>query len=179
MFILAQVLGGIGGAIGIVCQQFKHMVVILVLNLVASALCGIQFLILGGNSGAITNGIAVVQILTVFILQKNKIEPPIWLCAIFIALYITTTVIFYQSLFDLLPLLAAICAVFMFIQKNSSIYRLLVLGNILFWLIYDICLKAYGASAMHAIMLISTVVAIIRLDRKFIKRIFTRKKETE
>ena len=59
---------------------------------------------------------------------------------------------------------AAICFCISLTQSNSTAYRFWFVFNPLLWIVYDILMMAYGNVVMHGIVLVSTVVAIIRLD---------------
>ena len=66
----------------------------------------------------------------------------------------------------MLPILASIFFVFTLIQSKEKYVRLLILGNLTSWIIYDFLVKAYLAGISDLFVISSTITAIIRYDVK-------------
>lgn len=164
MFILAQVLSFIAMLINIVAVQLKTKKNILLTIVVSNIFFIISYILLEAYMGAIMCGIVAIEIIINTILEsKNKSTPKI-LIIIYIIISIILGSITYTSILDLLPIIASIFFVFTLIQKKESNVRLLILGNLISWVIYDILVSAYISGISDFLTIISTVTAIVRYD---------------
>ena len=176
--IIALVVGVFTTLCAVAGMQFKRMTYIIISQLLANGLLGLQYVL---EDRINTSGIVMIGIvLTVvsFIFDYKKKDFPIWLTAVFCVAITVVSVLSYQSPFDILTLAAAWFFAVAMVQKNSAVCRLLSTCNVVLWLVYDIAL-APSAILTHAIILTFTVVAIFRQDKaewsSFFARIFAKK----
>ncbi|MBR2019181.1 MAG: YgjV family protein [Clostridia bacterium] len=156
-------------------MQFKSMKVIIVSQLLANTLLGVQYVLEDRLSASGIVMIAIVLTIISFVFSYKKMDFPIWLVIVFCVGFAVVSVLSYQNAWDILPLVAVWFFAWAMVQKNSAVCRILSLCNVLLWLIYDIAL-APSAILTHAVIIVFTVVGIIRQDRKewaaFFKKIF-------
>lgn len=165
-FILAQIAGFITAILAIIAVQLKEMKSILLMGVVTNALTVTNYWLLGEMSGAWICLIAIVQSLWIFYYSKDGRRFPKRLNYIFMLLYSVAVFVAYQNIYDILSWVAAICFALAVVQLESSKYRLIICINSLSWIVYDIMTRSYTMGLTHGLIFLSTVIAIIRLDRK-------------
>ena len=72
----------------------------------------------------------------------------------------------YKYIVDLLPIIASILFIFTLNIKEEKYIRLLLLGNLISWVVYDYYVLAYLAEISDLFVIISTLIAIYRYDIK-------------
>lgn len=145
-------------------MQFKNMKYVIISQLIANSLLGIQYILDGTVAAGGIVFLAIVQTIIGFVFTSKQIAFPLWLTSIFVVGYTALTVITYTNPFDIVSMVAVWCFAFAIIQKNSAVCRVLTLTNATLWLVYDIgC--APSAILTHSIIIIFIIVAIVRLDR--------------
>lgn len=125
---------------------------------------------LGAYVGALTCGIVAIEIIINTILEdKGKITlKPLIILYLIISMLLGITT--FSSFIDLLPIIASILFVFTLIQYKEKYVRLLILGNLTSWIIYDFFVGAYLAGISDLFVISSTIMAVIRYDiRKMVK----------
>ena len=144
-------------------MQFKNMKIIIVSQLAANALLGLQCLLGGTASAGATVVVALLQTSLSFVFTVRKKEFPVWLTLVFMGLFVAINVIWYSTPFDILVLVAACFFAAAIVQKRSWICRIYSFINTLLWLIYDIAVMPSGI-INHSVILVFIFVGIVRLD---------------
>lgn len=165
-FYLAQAISVLTAIVAIIMMQFKSMSKILFCQVLANLLTASTYFLLGGFSGAGICFVAIAQSVVMFLYNKKGIKPHTAVVALFIALYIACSVVYYQSLVDVLSAMAAVCFAVSIVQQKPAASRMWYVFNPLCWLTYDLFTAAYGNFIMHLVIFVSTLSAIIRLDLK-------------
>lgn len=164
MFILAQILSFIAMVINMVAVQLKTKKQILLTIVVSNLLFVISYILLGAYVGALTCGIVAIEIIINTILEdKGKITPK-FLIIIYLIISIIIGITTFNSLIDLLPIIASILFILTLRQSKEKYVRLLMLGNLTSWIIYDFFVKAYLAGISDLFVISSTITAIYRYD---------------
>jgi len=166
MFILAQILSFIAMLVNMVAVQLKTKKQILLTIVASNLLFIISYILLGAYVGAITCGIVAIEIIINTILEDKGKKTPIYLIIVYLIISILIGIFTFGSLVDLLPIIASILFIFTLVQSKESSVRLLILGNLISWVIYDMFVKAYLAGASDSFVILSTIAAIIRYDIK-------------
>ena len=164
LFYVAQGISILTALIAMVSMQFKNMRLILAGQIAANLLTALTYLLLGGLSGAGICIIAIFQSVIMFIFNIKKIKPHLAVVIGFVLLYVACSIYYFTSFIDVFSMLAAICFALSVTQEKPSSARIFYVVNPLLWMVYDIYVKAYVNLAMHAVIFISTAIAIIRLD---------------
>ena len=169
-FYIAQVISVLTTIVAIVMMQFKKMHWILLGQITANLLSGSTYLLLGGLSGAGISVVAVVQSVVMFLYNRRGRKPHLPVVIGFIVLYIACSVYYYTSPIDLCSSVAAVTFAVSIMQENAAASRRWYVFNPLFWLIYDAYTGAYVNILVHGAVLVSTVMAMVRLDGLFRKK---------
>ena len=170
-FYIAQGISIITTIIAVTRLQAKNMKGMLVGHITTNVLAGSTYFLLNSFSGAGISFIAIAQSIAMYIFNRKNIPPPKWLIGFFLMLYIGTSALSFKTIFDLFPAIAALCfAVSISVQK-PLISRLWFIFNPALWVIYDFYAKAYVNAVMHFIILLSTIVALVRVDKIFAKKV--------
>lgn len=163
-FIIAQIISILNGLVAVTMMQFKSMKKILAGQIISNLLTASSYLLLGGISGAGICLIAIVQTVVMFAYNVKKVPPHRWVIAVFIALYIGCSAIYYKSPIDILSAAAAVTYALSVVQTKSSHSRLWYVFNPMLWMIYDLFVKGYANFVLHLSVFISTFIAILRND---------------
>ncbi|MBO5883914.1 MAG: YgjV family protein [Clostridia bacterium] len=168
-FYIAQGISVITGILAIFMMQQKSMKRILFLQVVINLTTSINYLLLGGDSGAVISLLAIIQSIVMFIYSTKDRKPHIAVIIGFILCYIGSSaynIILSKDPMELLPALAAVCFAVSIVQKNASAFRIWGILNSIFWMIYDLYTHSYVMFCVHAGVAISTLIGIIRIDIK-------------
>lgn len=166
MFILAQILSFIAMVINMVAVQLKTKKQILLTIVVSNLLFVISYILLGAYVGALTCGIVAIEIIINTILEDKEKVTPKFLIIIYLIISIIIGITIFNSLIDLLPIIASILFILTLRQSKEKYVRLLILGNLTSWIIYDFFVKAYLAGISDLFVISSTITAIYRYDIK-------------
>ena len=166
-FWVAQGISIVTGILAIVLKQMKEMKKILILEVVANSLAMLNYIFVGGDSGWIVSGIAVLNAVVMLVYFMCNRKAPSVLVVVFLGIYIASsavTLVVKGDFMELLPAFAAVCYSLSMMQKKPSNYRAWSALNPVFWMIYDIYTTSYVMFIVHLGIAVSTVVAMIRLD---------------
>lgn len=169
-FYLAQIISIVTTVVVVLTMQFKKMHLILLGQLLGNLLTAVPYFLLNGFSGAAICTLACVQTVVMFILERRQVRVPLWLLLGFVALYLGCAILFYQTPWDIVPAAASLSYALSVAQKKPSVSRAIYVFNPILWMVYDLSCQGYVSFLMHLLILISTVVAMIRIDRIFQKK---------
>ena len=174
--IAAYVIGLFTTLAAILAMQFKSMRFVVLFQLIANVLLGVQYTLEGAFSAAITVpfAIALSLISLAFAVKDKKI--PKFVVALFLVVFTVLVAVTFVGPQDLLALGALYFFVLSITREKSYQSRMCTALNSGFWLVYDIIL-APSAIITHGVLLLFTVAGIIRLDRKEWGKIFKKAKE--
>ncbi len=166
IFIIAQAFGIVACILSVISMLSKSITGALIFQMLANIAIAINFGLVDGISGAVVCIIGTVQTLVMFLMRRKEIEPQGWLLGIFLIAYIMASVVMYSKWFDVLSGIAAVTFAIAVVQKNTAMYRSIMLINSCLWIVFDFCAGAYTAIITHGIILASIVVGMIGLDAK-------------
>lgn len=166
MFILAQILSFIAMVINMIAVQLKTKKQILLTIVISNLLFVISYLLLGAYVGALICGIVAIEIIINTILDGKGKKTPKYIIILYLIISILIGFLTFNSLIDLLPIIASILFLFTLVKSKEKYVRLLILGNLTSWIIYDFFVKAYLAGISDLFVISSTITAIIRYDIK-------------
>lgn len=169
MFIIAQILSFTAMIINMIAVQFKSKKQILLTIVISNVLFVISYIFLKAYIGAITCGITAIEILINTILENKGKKTPLYLIILYLIISISIGIFSFSNIIDLLPIFASILFILTLIQSKEKNVRLLILGNLMSWVIYDFFVKAYLAGISDTFVISSTITAIVRYDIKKIK----------
>lgn len=169
-FILAQTVGVLTAVSSLVFVQFKEPKYILLGQFLSNGLSAVSYGLLGSLSGAWICILASVQTVWIYFLNRKKgpgrAEKKILVSLLFAAAYIIGTVIVYKGWADIISCVCAMLFVLTIIQERSGNMRIVIMINMVLWIIFDLASGAYANMLTHGGTLVSTVTALLRLDKK-------------
>lgn len=173
--VIAYAVGLLTTAVAVLSMQFKSMRTVLLLQIVANGLLGVQYAIRGADSGVWSLVLGIVQIIVSYAFNVKSIRFPRWLLLLFIGGYLVITVFTFKNIFDVLPFVALCIFSVSIVQEKSRICRLLSVFNSITFLIYDVSTQSYSAIITHGTILVFLIVGILRLDLLEWRKILSRK----
>ncbi len=171
MFLLAQILSLLAMLINIIAVQLKTKKQILLVIVLSNILFVISYILLGAYIGAITCTITAIEIIINTLLEDKGKKTPKILVGVYFAISIIIGITSFNRVIDVLPILASLLFIPTLIQSKEKHVRLLILGNLISWMTYDLFVGAYSAAASDIFVISSTLIAIYRYDiKKEVKR---------
>ena len=161
-FILAQVFGGI--ALLIICIGYfiKTKSTFLLTQVAGNFFYALAFLVVGAYVGFGLVMISLFRCIYIYFAEKYGFKYLMHFLSIFIVLYIVTTIIFWGTPFDLMPLVSSILFTIGYTIHNMQLMRyILIIPNTLL-VIYNILTTTYTSSLLDFIEVVVIVVAIIK-----------------
>lgn len=122
---------------------------------------GLHYLLLGGLSGFLTSFVSMIRNLIFYKLKSNR-----YWTILFVIIFLLIGIFTYDTFFSLMPVIATIIYTLIINYNNPTYLRYGMLLTSLTWLIYNIYVVSYSGIMIQIILLISNVIAIIKLDKK-------------
>lgn len=163
-FILAQIFGLLGALSMILSNWQKTRNKILSLLIFDSIFYSLQYLLLEAYSGAFTNIVGILRIIIFKNKDKYQILQNNYFLFSIIIVYTLIGILTYNGLTSIFPVIASILYSVVLWQDDVRKIRLGTTVMIISWLIYNIVVGAYLSAVIEAILLISSITAIIKLD---------------
>jgi hypothetical protein len=161
-FLLIQLISLVAYIIGTFSYWKKKKKDILIYKSISDFLFAIHYGFLGGISAVISNSLSIFRNL-LYVKFKNQNRK---LSFMFIALYTLFGIIFYKNFTSIIPLIIAIIQTYFLISKKANIIRLSAILCSILWIIYNIYIKSYICIVLELIVIISTVLAICKANKK-------------
>ena len=163
----AQIVGLIASILMIIAIQVKEKKnIFLVLNILVKILYGVTFAILSEYAGTVTQAIGLIITIIAFVYTKKKLDIPKWMTYIFITVTLICGSITCERVVGIMAIACGVTYALIVSSKNMKKIRQLNFIQSLMWTIYDFIIGAYTASISSAFVFASTIIAIIRYDRK-------------
>lgn len=165
-YYVAQGISVVAGILAIIMMQQKNMKTILAFQIAVNLTASLNYLLLGGDSGAFISLLAIIQSIVIFIYNIKGKKPHLAVVIGFAVGYVAVSIygiIAKQSAIEILPAIAAICFCMCLVQEKPSNFRIWGALNPAFWLPYDHITHSV-IFLVHLGILISSIVGIIRLD---------------
>ena len=169
-FILAQVFGAI--ALILVCIGYfvKQKTTFMFIQVVANIFYAGAFLVVGAFVGAGLVTISIFRCIYLFIAEKKQFKYTVHFLPIFIALYITTTILLWKSPLDLMPLTTSTLFTLAYAVKNMQIMRYILLVPNSMLVVYNILTTTYTSALLDFIEVIVIIIALIKFHNESKKR---------
>lgn len=162
MFLIAQIIGGIVLILTVISVQFKTKEKILLCQILANVLIAIQYFLLNALTGAVVSVINVIRCLIFYFYKKKNMKPSVFFLVVFIIIAVVSGILTWQSIFSIIPIIAAIIFTYGLWQDNVKVTKIctaLTAGN---WTIYNVIVKAYVGAIQSIAETTSAIIAIIR-----------------
>lgn len=159
--LLIQMIGGIGYFLLALSFYKKEKKEILIMQVISYIFFTIHYYLLNAITGTMCNILGLISLVIIYYLSvKNKNKKTIVLIMIPILLIIS--LLTYQNVFSIFPIIAVIISLLSFINDNENIIRFIGIISAIGWLIYAIVYHSYVAIIFEIFIIISTVIAYIK-----------------
>ena len=159
-FILAQIFAFLSSLCLLFSFWQKKRKQILFFQVLDSSFDILQYFLLGAYTGSLISLLGATRAYT-FSKTNNK-----FFLALFLLLYTIASIITFNGLISIIPLVAALIYTIVTWNKKEKNIRLFSILVFILWFIYDILVKAYVSSITDIILIISNTTAFYRLDIK-------------
>ncbi len=149
--LLIQLIGVIGFITLALSYSKKSKKGILWMQILSRVFLVLHYVLLNGKSGAISNFIGLLAMMTIFYFDKHKFKNYVTIG--FMILLLAVNIVFYQNIFSLFPMIASIIILASFLTPNESIIRLTGAIAAGCWLVYAISVKSYVAIFYEALII--------------------------
>ena len=167
--VFIQILGFVGLVIQVFSIQSKVYKKVIFMTIASEFIFGVQLFLLGAITGAVTNLGACVSNTVYYLCIKNGKKTTVFQILfgiIFVVLGIST----WEGILSLLVIVAKVVSTVSYGIKHTKIIRICKLISMPLWLIYDGLSGSIAGAANDVLVIVSTVVGMIRFDRKKIEK---------
>lgn len=161
--ILIRLTGFLGIActvIGFQCKKHKAVIGFRTGN---ELLFAFQYLLLGGFTGAILNGVGVVRNMIFIELVKRNKKTYFWRF-FFSAIFVVSAILTWHGFPSFIFCVGKITTTFVYGSKNMTLVRILTVATSFMWIAYNFSIGAYEAIISDSLTIVSATIGIIRLD---------------
>ena len=162
--IIAQVLNCFGSITCMIGINLKDKRKFLLCIIITDIIIAISLGLLNAKSGMLAQIIFALESFINYLWEKKSDKKyPIWLVIIYIILPTVVLAFSYQSVWDILPMIAGIVFPLALVSHNLTL-RILNLISVVVWIPYNFYFGQYVGTVSCSILTIINVLAIIRLD---------------
>lgn len=165
MYLAAQIIGFVAFGISLFTYHKEDKVKILSNALVVNFLKLIHYLLLGEYSGCATKIIAIIRDFFVILKEKYTILSSKLFLWLFVLLYVIISVVTYDELLSLLPIIAAFSYMFVIWDGDDIKIRRIALLGYLLWLGYDVFVFSISGILSNIVSILSVSLAIYKDNR--------------
>lgn len=161
MILLANGIFLIGSFLMVYAGILKNKKATLLVQTIQIILFIIGNLLLGGITGAISNGLGAIRnILCYFDKLKLWIITLIAFLAVLFGIYFNDL-----GIIGFLPIISVVIFTYGMNTKNIIYFKFLNIFSMLMWLIYDIYIMAYSAAIFDFLTIIANVIAVFTVNK--------------
>lgn len=162
MVILAQVLASFAILFWVISILLKNKKNILLMQVIANGIYGIEYLLLGAFSAASMNFLSFLRLLVYYFYALLNIKMPKWILFVFIALVLLFGIITYDGLISLLPIIITVLYTYAFWQNNLNVARIIYIVAAIIWIYYNYEVGAYVGIIGNALEIITGLISLIK-----------------
>ena len=153
-----QLIGLLGFCILVLSFYKKDTVKILTYQITSNFAYTVHYFLLGGLSGAFCSLIGIIRNIVLIKSNNKKIIIPI-----FILLYLIVTILFYEGIYSLFPMIANSAYLITLTYKKKKPLLIGAIISSILWILYSIFVSSYVSIVTESILLISNTIQLIRL----------------
>ena len=155
-----QLIGLLGFCILVLSFYKKETVTILTYQITSNFAYTIHYFLLGGLSGAFCSLIGIIRNIVLIKLNNKKVIIPI-----FIFLYLIVTILFYEGIYSLLPMIANSCYLISMTYKSKKALLIGAIISSIGWIIYSVFVSSYISVITELILLISNTIQFVKIKK--------------
>lgn len=178
-FILAQIFGGIALVLVCIGYFFKTKSALMIIQIIANFFYAGAFFVVGSYVGAGLTMISLLRCVYLYFAEKKHFKYTLHMLPIFIILYTTITIIFWNNAFDIMSLIASVIFTIGFAIKNLQTMRYVLIFPNAILVVYNIITTTYASALLDFIETIVIIVAIVKFYFNNKKTKTTDKEEKE
>ena len=165
MFIIGQIVGAVAFAFEVATFQCKTAHRFLLMQLAANLLWLTSYAFLGAFTGAALVILAVIRIVTFYVLEKSARRKRFAALAILCAAAVAVAILTWKNWTSILALLGWLSMTLALFQKRPQISRRFGMVQGFFWALYDVtCRSIFGVGA-NVLSLVSAGFALWRFRK--------------
>lgn len=169
--ILIRLTGLLGIACTVIGYQCKKHKAVIGFRTGNELFFAFQYLLLGGYTGAILNGVGIVRNLIFIELVKRDKNTYFWRFC-FSIVFVLSAILTWSGFPSLVFCTGKITTTFVYGSKNMTLVRILTIVTSFMWIVYNLSINAYEAIVSDSLTILSAAIGIVRFD------IFGRKKDS-
>lgn len=150
----------------IISVQFKEKKNILLTQCFAAMTYFIVYLIVGAYSGCVIEVIEQVKDIVFYYFEKNNKTIPLILLILFVSLLIMASIVTYDGIYSLLPLIINLSYFISSYFKNPKHIRIVMLICGFIWATYNFLVGAYIIIIGNVLEIVSASISLIRYKEK-------------
>lgn len=162
MVILAQVLALFAILFWVISILLKNKKNILLMQVIANGIYGIEYLLLGAFSVASMNFLSFLRLLVYYFYALLNIKMPKWILFVFITLVLLFGIITYDGLISLLPIIITVLYTYAFWQNNLNVARIIYIVAAIIWIYYNYEVGAYVGIIGNILEIITGLISLIK-----------------
>ena len=162
MVVLAQVLALFAILFWVISILLKNKKNILLMQVIANGIYGIEYLLLGAFSAASMNFLSFLRLLVYYFYTSLNIKMPKWILFVFIALVLLFGIITYDGLISLLPIIITVLYTYAFWQNNLNVARIIYIVAAIIWIYYNYEVGAYVGIIGNALEITTELISLIK-----------------
>ena len=162
MVILAQVLASLAILFWVISILLKNKKNILLMQVIANGIYGIEYLLLGAFSAASMNFLSFLRLLVYYFYALLNIKMPKWILFVFITLVLLFGIITYDGLISLLPIIITVLYTYAFWQNNLNVARIIYIVAAIIWIYYNYEVGAYVGIIGNALEITTGLISLIK-----------------
>lgn len=162
MVILAQILALFAILFWVISILLKNKKNILLMQVIANGIYGIEYLLLGAFSAASMNFLSFLRLLVYYFYALLNIKMPKWILFVFITLVLLLGIITYDGLISLLPIIITVLYTYAFWQNNLNVARIIYIVAAIIWIYYNYEVGAYVGIIGNVLEIITGLISLIK-----------------
>ena len=162
MVVLAQVLALFAILFWVISILLKNKKNILLMQVIANGIYGIEYLLLGAFSAASMNFLSFLRLLVYYFYTSLNIKMPKWILFVFIALVLLFGIITYDGLISLLPIIITVLYTYAFWQNNLNVARIIYIVAAIIWIYYNYEVGAYVGIIGNILEITTGLISLIK-----------------
>lgn len=162
MVILAQVLASFAILFWVISILLKNKKNILLMQVIANGIYGIEYLLLGAFSAASMNFLSFLRLLVYYFYALLNIKMPKWILFVFISLVLLFGIITYDGLISLLPIIITVLYTYAFWQNNLNVARIIYIVAAIIWIYYNYEVGAYVGIIGNILEITTGLISLIK-----------------
>ena len=157
-----QLIGVLAFAVLVLSFYKKNTSTIIAYQIVSNFAYTVHYFLLGALSGAYISFVGIFRNIAVLKVKRHKKL----LVGIIISLYLLITIIFYEGISSLFPLIAN-SAYLIAMIKNTK--KSMLIGGIIspvLWSLYGLFVGSYASMITEIMLLVSNIIQLVKLNKK-------------